>query len=252
MDDHRASRRQLVDTTEYSAWRDRRPKCEELVKPNEINRASNLGTRQQGLDLRSKEELPVQACIVERPDPETITRQKQPLPWSVPNREGPLAVEPFYTTLPFLLVQTEQDFRIRTRYEPMPLRNQFVAEFNVVKNLPIERNHQSILRDRHRLMAARHINDTQPGVSKTDRTMTINTRIIRTSVTDGPNHLTQSFPVDRSAIDLKAAGYPAHLSTSPRATATMPSHSLRLPKPSAQSSRHPIERPDREGLQRTR
>jgi hypothetical protein len=97
----------------------------------------------------------------------------------------------------------------------MSLRDQFVAEFDVVEDFPVKRNPKSILCDRHRLMPAGQVNDAQPGVGEPYRTMTVDPDIVRTSIADGPDHVSQLFPIDRSTMQLKTACYAAHRIASP-------------------------------------
>ena len=138
--------------------------------------------------------------IVERPDAETVTGQEQFAFREIPDSKGPLSVEPIHAALALFLVEMEEHFRVGTRCESMSLLNQVFPELDVIENLSIECDPQSALRDGHRLMPAGQIDNAQPGMGETDRTMAVDADIIRTSVADGPDHLVQQFLASRCSI----------------------------------------------------
>ena len=78
-----------------------------------IEVAGHVGAKRQCLEFGSEQETMRQLCIVQRLDPEMITRQMKPSICTVPNRESEHPVEGFHHLRPLFLPQMNEDLGVR-------------------------------------------------------------------------------------------------------------------------------------------
>ena len=76
--------------------------------------------------------------VEERPDAHAVARQHHLPPARVPDREGEVAVEPRDAIRPHLFVEADDDLGVGMRAEADALRDQLVAQLDVVEDLAVE------------------------------------------------------------------------------------------------------------------
>src|ERR1700754_2787665 len=93
--------------------------------------------RQNGLDLRAKDQRFIDHGVVERVNAELVTNQKQLALPPVIKGEGELPVEAVQEVDAVSFVKVNQDLDIRVGAKAMPLCQQLAAEFTIVVNLAV-------------------------------------------------------------------------------------------------------------------
>src|SRR5207245_9998598 len=100
---------------------------EELRQDGIVQNGAQGTGRQDRLDLRREQQLPVAARVVERLDPEAVTRQQQPALPAVPQGDGDNPAQPLDTALSFLLVEVQDGLGVAAGPVAMPVRLQLGA-----------------------------------------------------------------------------------------------------------------------------
>src|SRR5713226_3951348 len=109
-----------------------RAEHEEVPHHLVVRRSLDKGQRQESLDLRGKGEvLPIQR-VIERLDPQPISRAEQQPPAKVDQSKRPHAVEPGKACLAPLLVRGQQNFGVRSAPEAIAEAFQLGAQLHVV------------------------------------------------------------------------------------------------------------------------
>ena len=127
----------------------------EVVEDRAIVRGRTDADGEQSFDLRGKREPLAVPVIIEGFLSHAVSCAEEPPTHSVPEGEGEHPVQACQTALPPLPVRREQDFGIRARAEPMPVRPQFLAQLKVIVDLPVVRDPAAPVLRGHRLMAER-------------------------------------------------------------------------------------------------
>ena len=127
----------------------------EVVEDRAMVRGRMDADGEQSFDLRGKREPLAVPVIIEGFLSHAVSCAEEPPTHSVPEGEGEHPVQACQTALPPLPVRREQDFGIRARAEPMPVRPQFLAQLKVIVDLPVVRDPAAPVLRGHRLMAER-------------------------------------------------------------------------------------------------
>ena len=101
-------------------------------------------------------------CIMKRLDPESIPRQHEPLPLSIPKREAEHATQMPHALDPEILVEMHDDFNIGMRVETMTARDELVTESGVVVDLTVAHHGDGSVFARDRLVTRLQVDDAQP------------------------------------------------------------------------------------------
>ena len=99
--------------------------------------------------------------IVERLDPQAVTRQEQRASRMVPNGKGEHSPQSFDARLAVLLVQVHEHFRVRRRREPVPLRQELGGQLPVVVDLAVEDHPDGSVLVGQRLVPGLEVDDTE-------------------------------------------------------------------------------------------
>ena len=169
--------------------------------------------RQQRLDFGREQQPTIDHGVVERLDAESIPGTEQRVAAPVVDGECPHAVQVGADILAPLPIGRQQHFRIRLSAEPVPKPLQFVAQFQVVEDLPVVGEHQFPVGGLEGLIARRvQIDDGQPNVRQADAAVVQpRARRVRAPMRHGRKHrrqfTAQHRPSARQRVD---AGYAAH------------------------------------------
>src|SRR5947209_20289293 len=93
--------------------------------------------------------------------PEAVPREEKTLLPRIPNGEGEHAPEQRQHFYAVFLVKMNQGFGIAVRSEPVATPGQFFPEFDVIVNLAVKNDVNSLILIRDRLMAAGQVHDTE-------------------------------------------------------------------------------------------
>jgi hypothetical protein len=91
-------------------------------------------------------------------------------------------------------------FRIGMSREPVALLEQLFRQLNIVKDLTIEGDPKRALGVRHRLPAAREVNNAQARVSESHLRIDMNANLIGAAVADHVDHQPRQIRVNRRAF----------------------------------------------------
>ena len=142
----------FLDALEHRPGRHHLAEGEEVVEGFLVELCTHPGQRQQRLDLGGEREEALLNGIVQRLDPDAVPGQQQRLPFRIPERQGEHAVHPVQEAGPLPLVEVEQDLRVSSREEPLPM--QLRLERLEVVDLPVEHEGRP-LRRQHGLVPGR-------------------------------------------------------------------------------------------------
>src|SRR5262245_27006537 len=119
------ARRQGSNGFERCAWRQRRPKRENVVEAAGIELARDFGIDKERFDLRRKEESTPDDCVKQRAHADSISGQEERVRSAVPDAKRPLAVQFLDRRGPVLFEQMKDDLGIGLGTEAMALRYEF-------------------------------------------------------------------------------------------------------------------------------
>ena len=165
---------------------------------------------QQRLDFGAEEQLAAHLNVIERLDAQMIPRQEQLAPDRIPDGEREHAVEPFHAGRAPLFVGVNDHLRVRLRPERVPGLEEFLAQFDVIVDLPVENDLDAPVLVADGLRAAANIDDAQPPVAQARLTVHQFAVAVRAAVPDGGIHPAQQLPVDGFAVQVKDAANAAH------------------------------------------
>ena len=168
----------------------------------------DCGMPEERLDLRGKELAVAAGVEVERLDAEVVPRREQAPPPPVVQQKGKHAIQSLNTCRAVFGVQPEDHFGIRCRPESVPLGPQLIPQFDVVVDLPVEHDGKAVRF--HRLVAGGQVDDGQPLVIETQRSVEKGAFIVRSPVIQGIGHVPQQPQVNRGAVELEDADNAAH------------------------------------------
>src|SRR5690606_11207758 len=120
-----------------------------------------------------------------------------------------------------LLVEVDDDLRVRRRPELVTPSPEIRRQLDVVVDLPVEDDPDCPVLVAHRLMPERgEVQDREPPVRKPDGTIYVNPGIVRPAMEHRVPHANQEPLVYRTAIELQYAGDSTHKSSRPPAFPT--------------------------------
>src|SRR6185369_9059346 len=93
LDDHRLAWAQRLHPFEHRARRLRRPERENFRQAHRIERARNLGQREQRLDLGAEVQTAAMLYVEEGPDTGAIPRQEHATTRAIPQCDGELTIQ---------------------------------------------------------------------------------------------------------------------------------------------------------------
>jgi len=125
---------------------------------------------------------------MQRTNPHAVAGQEQFLPAAIPDGQGELAVAPCQTLGAFLLVQVQQNLRIRCRVKAMALLDQSLFQLRVVEDLPVPDDPERLVFIVDRLTPARQVDDAQPHMPQTNPVVEVDPRLIRPPIPNRPHH----------------------------------------------------------------
>jgi hypothetical protein len=195
------ARRQLADAGEHRARRDRGPKRQGLIEADRIEGPRQVGRAgEDRLDLAAEDHLAVALGVVERPHPDPIASQDQAALGAIPQREGPLAVHPIEGVLAPLLPGVEDDLGVALGAEAVAGGDELRAQLDVVEDLAVEDDPQSLVLVGHRLLAAGQIDDRQAGVGQPGARVAVGPELVGPAVVHRPQHPGQSRGLGSRAV----------------------------------------------------
>ena len=211
-------RLELLDAAEHRAGRDRRPVGEGLVETGGVEGALHRGVGEDGLHLGREQQACRPPGEEQRAYPEPVAGEHQPLRAPVPQRDGPLAVEAGEALLAPLLPGVHDHLGVARRPEGVTAVPQFLAELDVVEDLPVERHPHGAVLVAERLGAARGVDDGEPGVPQRGAPVAVLPVAVRPAVPEPTHHAAQQGQVRRAVV----ADDPADAAhqTAPRRRAT--------------------------------
>src|SRR5439155_23873745 len=118
----------------------------------------------------------------------------------VPESEREHPVEGKWAGHPFVLVQMQDNFGIRSRRKTMPALLQDLLPMTVIVNFPVKRDPDGLVLVVHRLPAVGgEVDDAEPAVSQTDAAVRTDprSRVVRTAMGHGVAHPREQLKVHR-------------------------------------------------------
>ncbi len=198
----------LGDALEHRAGAQHILEGEVFLHSLEVRGRPHSRVREQRLDLR-REQQPLGGRVeIQRLHPEVVPREQHLAVPPVVEHEGEHAVEPGDALGTVLLVQPEDDLRIRRRLEGVPARAEFVPQFDVVVDLAVEDDHRTL--GGHRLVAAREVDDREPLVGECHRPLRELPGVVRPAVADDRGHAEHRIAPGCLPVESNLSGYAAH------------------------------------------
>src|SRR5262249_14084206 len=182
------ARRELLDIYEGRQGIRDVTEIEVLHQSPVIDLLQRWRSRQDGFDLRPKEQAPVLQRVVERFDAKPVPPQQQALATLVVQRESEHPPEFMDTVCSEVLVEVNDDLGIRVGVEAVPPALEFRTKPREVVNLTVEDHPDAFVFVMHGLVTASQIDDTQPSHSETDAILRVNAFVVRTAVNDRLAH----------------------------------------------------------------
>src|SRR6185436_17533388 len=140
-----------------------------------IDIATDVGMKQQRIELGSEDELPVYLCIKQRLLPHAIAREKQFLPTRIPDREGKHPAQVFWTVSAKLVVGMNDGFGVAVGVERVAKVFQLLAQLEIVVDLAVEDDPRGSIPIVNGLLAALEIDDREAAHGQTHRAVDIET-----------------------------------------------------------------------------
>src|SRR6266498_183511 len=123
----------------------------------------------------------------------SITRQHEFLLMLIPESKSKHAMELLYTVLANFFVQMNNHLRVGIGVEQMSFRLQLHTQSLIIVDLPIVDNPDSTIFIADRLVSRFKIDNTKSATTKTDVSIHVTTRIIRSTMHDGIEHCVYFF-----------------------------------------------------------
>ena len=159
-----------------------------MVERGAVHARLDEAGREQGADLGGERHAPTVAPPVERLHAEGVPGGHQALLAFVPERKGEDAVEVPHAVEAVLLVRMHDHLAVRVRRPAVAASLEALAQLAVVVDLAVDdRGHAAVL-GVERLIAARDVDDGQPGVSQRERPDAPQRIAIRTAVAQRLDH----------------------------------------------------------------
>ncbi len=142
---------------------------EELRQHRLVQRGPLGPDRQDRLDLRREQQLPLGDAVVQGLDAEPVPREEQALLAPVPDGEREHALQRLDAALRLFLVEVHDGLGVAAGPVAMAVRLEAGAQGGVVVDLAVEGDPDPLVLVRHRLLAARDVHDGEAAVGEADR-----------------------------------------------------------------------------------
>ena len=110
------------------------------------------------------------------------------MPPCIPQRNRELPIQVINESFAVLFIQVNDDFSVGLRIELVALLDQFVTQFNVVKNFAVEHHLDGPILVVNRLLASRKIDDAQARVGESNRAINQYAGSVRTTMMQARDH----------------------------------------------------------------
>src|SRR6476619_4412519 len=147
--------------------------------------------REYGFDFRGEDEHVVDDRVVERIDPEMISREQQLALFSVEQCKGKLAIEFVDEIDAIFLVKMGEHFDVAAGAERVPFFNQGGSQLAIVVDLAITNYDDGFVFIEEGLVAAFEVDDAQPAKAETDIVRNEVARRIRPAMNELVGHFLQ-------------------------------------------------------------
>src|SRR6185437_8523110 len=165
----RVAREQLADSLEERLLAGHEPGGEELGQHLGIERGRDAPGREDRLDLGGEQQLVARPRPVQRLDAEAVARQEEPPLAAVPDREREHPLEALDAALALLLVEVEDGLGVGAAAVAVAALLELRAQRRVVVDLAVVDEPDALVLVRHRLRAARQVDDREPPVAEANR-----------------------------------------------------------------------------------
>ncbi len=159
-----------------------------MIDPPRIRPGRDHARGQEGLDLRAPQEPAIDLGVIERADPHAVTPQDERPVVPVPERNGELPPSPGEHPFAQVFIEVGPGLGVAPGLEPVPAREQFLAQFGILKQLAVERDPDRLILIADRLPAAGQVNDRQPPSSERHPRLDVDLLVVGPSVRNGPRH----------------------------------------------------------------
>ncbi len=197
-----------MDPTEGGATQRQRPVRPDGPERGQVSRSVNAGYLQQRLDLRREVEGVADEAIEQRADTHAVAAEHQSLAAPVVEREGILAVESGKTLWPPLFIEVHQHFAIRAGAEAMAAGDQALAQLDMIEDLTVGDDPDSLVLVRERLASALHIYDREASVPEMRFRPVIHAGALWATVMQGVKHGQECRRVSRAVEPTCYATHP--------------------------------------------
>src|ERR1017187_3131968 len=127
------TRRQAGYPGEHRPRTDQSWQDQHLVQSGEIDLSSDLRMGEQRLYLRAENKCPVNSSVMQRSDPDVITRQDEAAAPKIVEGEAELSIQVADEPGAHVFVKVDEYLDIARGAKPVPLRNKSLAKRRVIE-----------------------------------------------------------------------------------------------------------------------
>jgi hypothetical protein len=150
-------------------------------------------------------------AVIEWLDAYTISRKKQSLPGSIPDRKGEHSTQIVDAFLGTFLIQVDNDLRVSGGLELVTARKQSLTQLRIIVDFAIKDDPNRAVLVGERLGACAQVDDRKPKMAETNRTAKIYAPSIRATMTHDIEHSLNLGSLDSSReIEMELTGDAAH------------------------------------------
>src|SRR6267378_1478487 len=151
-------------------------------------------------NLRAKGHTTSLDPVINQLDPERVPGEHQPASPAIPYRQTEHAVEMIEYLIAPLLIPVDDDFRIGSGAEDVPICFQLAPELKKIVDLAIEDHPDGLFLVRHGLVATRKIDDREPSKTESERPCHVIALVIRASMDKALGHLLDVLTENRRLV----------------------------------------------------
>ena len=208
---HRKARRlELLHAVDDALRRRRRHEREQMAERLPVDRAIDLGQRENRLQLGRERDAAVDLRVVERLDAQAIAGQQQPLVPHVPDREREHAAQMVDAPRAVVLVEVDDRFGVAVGAERVAGAHELLVQLLVVVNLAVEHDADRAVLVEDRLLAAFEVDDAEPAHAERDAVVDVDALFVGTAVHHHAAHRADLVLDDGLIVPADDSGYAAH------------------------------------------
>ncbi len=207
--EHRRGR-ELRDSAEHRLRRRHVAEREIGGQRGRIERGGHAGHRQDRLRFAREQQAPAVVADVQRLHAQPVAADDEAGPPRVPEREREHPVQVLDARVAVGLVQVQDRFAVGRSPERVTLGDQRFAQLAIVVDLAVGDEPQRAVLVRQRLVTAADVDDRQAAHPQRERTVDVDTLVVRAAMDGEPPHRAQAVGRRGRAVELQDAVDAAH------------------------------------------